>query len=206
MNYQQLQEANKHLPKMQIKGKDYIQVNSRVDAFRYLFPAGAIVTELLSVKDGICIVKATIMDEEGKVLSTGLAFEKETSSYINKTSYIENCETSAVGRALGFLGIGIDTSIASYEEVQNAIDQQNAEKSFANEEVANNQYRSWMDNVYFQAFPEQQETCLKRWKIKTIDEIDSVLTKQQIDGVITRMKAKLAKKNKTGVYSTEETF
>ena len=50
---------------------------------------------------------------------------KENSSFINKTSYIENCETSAVGRALGMAGIGIDTAVASAEEVQNAINNQN---------------------------------------------------------------------------------
>ena len=47
--------------------------------------------------------------------------EKESTSYINKTSYIENCETSAVGRALGFMGIGIDASMASAEELVNAL-------------------------------------------------------------------------------------
>ena len=205
MKYTDLQEVNKHLPTMQIKGKDYVLVNSRVDAFRYLFPNGSITTDLLSVENGICIVKATVKDEEGKVLSTGLAFEKESSSYINKTSYIENCETSAVGRALGFLGIGIDISIASYEEMQNAIEQQNA-KTFRNEEVEKNQYRSFIDNVYFKAFPDDEGACLKRWKIKSLDEIDNVLTREQIDSIITRMKTKLAKKNRTGVYSEEETF
>ena len=49
------------------------------------------------------------------------AYEKEGSTFINKTSYIENCETSAVGRALGFLGIGIDGSVASADEVKTAI-------------------------------------------------------------------------------------
>ena len=65
-------------------------------------------------------------DDGRKVLlAKGTAQEKENSSFINKTSFIENCETSAVGRALGMLGIGIDTSVASYEEVANAIENQN---------------------------------------------------------------------------------
>jgi hypothetical protein len=46
------------------------------------------------------------------------------SSNINKTSYVENCETSAIGRALAMLGIGIDTSIASANEVSDAISKQ----------------------------------------------------------------------------------
>ena len=62
-------------------------------------------------------------------MGTGTAYEKEGSTFINKTSYIENAETSAVGRALGFCGFGIDTSVASYEEVTNAINNQPKEKS-----------------------------------------------------------------------------
>ena len=69
-------------------------------------------------------MRAMVCGEDGKLLGTGTAQEKETSSFINKTSFIENCETSAVGRALGMCGFGIDTSIASAEEVQNAINNQ----------------------------------------------------------------------------------
>ena len=94
---------------------------------------------MLSNEYGVCVFKASIFipeyDEEAKsngvyivnhhrLLGTGTAYEKENSTFINKTSYIENCETSAVGRALAMCGIGIDTSIASAEEVQNAINNQ----------------------------------------------------------------------------------
>lgn len=124
MTFEQLQEANKTLSTMDIKGKSYVLVNERVRAFRMLYPNGIITTEIVSLADGVVVMKATVSDDTGCLLSTGYAYEKESSSYINKTSYIENCETSAVGRALGFLGIGIDTSIASYEEVQNAVNNQ----------------------------------------------------------------------------------
>ena len=63
------------------------------------------------------------------ILGTGTAYEKENSTFINKTSYIENCETSAIGRALAMCGIGIDTSIASKEEVENAIENQKKGKT-----------------------------------------------------------------------------
>lgn len=124
MTFEQLQEANKTLSTMDIKGKGYVLVNERVKAFRMLYPNGIITTEIVSLADGVVVMKATISDDNGELLATGYAYEKESSTYINKTSYIENCETSAVGRALGFLGIGIDTSIASYEEVQNAVNNQ----------------------------------------------------------------------------------
>jgi len=121
IDYKSLVEANKGLKTIDVKGKNYVQVNDRVAAFRKLVPNGAIVTEIIGMENGTVTMRATVSDEDGNVLATGLAQEKETSSYINKTSYIENCETSAVGRALGFLGIGIDGSMASAEEVANAI-------------------------------------------------------------------------------------
>ena len=79
---------------------------------------------MLSNENGVCVFRATAWDETNTLLATGHAYEKENSTFINKTSYIENCETSAVGRALGMCGIGIDVSVASYEEVSNAIAQQ----------------------------------------------------------------------------------
>ena len=105
---------------------DYVEVNQRVLAFRKLYPEGLIMTDIVNLDDGVCVIKAQVgiydnTDGSIKWLSNGYAYEKEDSTFINKTSYIENCETSAVGRALGFLGIGIDTSIASKEEVINAV-------------------------------------------------------------------------------------
>ena len=119
--WEQLVKANSIIRTVDVKGKDYAEVNQRIKAFRSICPGGSIVTEMLSNENGMCVFKATICDEEMRILGTGTAYEKETSSYINKTSYIENCETSAVGRALGMCGFGIDTSIASAEEVQNAM-------------------------------------------------------------------------------------
>ena len=77
---------------------------------------------------------ASITDGE-KVLATGTAKEIEGSTNINRTSAIENCETSAVGRALGFLGL-TGGSIASYEEAQNAKLQQEAVKLATDTEKA----------------------------------------------------------------------
>lgn len=127
MKYEEIQKVCGELGTVDIKGKEYVQVNQRVIAFRKLFPEGSIVTDLIEFGGGVCVVKATIYDD-GKVISTGLAYEKEGSTFINKTSYVENCETSAVGRALGLLGIGIDTSIASADEMQTAIVNQASEK------------------------------------------------------------------------------
>ena len=120
-NFEELQKANGSIRTANIQGKEYAEVNQRIKAFRSLCPGGAILTEMLSCENGVCIFKASVYDEDMRILGTGTAYEKEGSSFINKTSFIENCETSAVGRALGMCGFGIDTSIASSEEVQNAI-------------------------------------------------------------------------------------
>lgn len=120
---EQLEQANKQLTTLSIKGKEYVQVTERVKAFRSICPNGSITTEIISMDGEKVVMKSTVCDGD-TVLGTGLAYERESSSYINKTSYIENCETSAVGRALGFCGIGIDGSMCSAEELVNAITQQ----------------------------------------------------------------------------------
>lgn len=123
MEYKDIERVNQEMNTTDIKGKDYVEVNQRIKAFRKLYPEGTIETEMLSNENGVCVFRAKIM-VNCCILGTGTAYEKEDSSFINKTSYIENCETSAVGRALGMCGLGIDTSIASAEEVQNAINNQ----------------------------------------------------------------------------------
>lgn len=128
MDWQGLVKANAAIRTTNIKGKEYAEVNQRVKAFRTLYPEGFITTEILCREGGLCIIRATVghyTDGKSVILATGTAYEKEGSSQINRTSYIENCETSAVGRALGMAGFGIDTSIASADEMSNALLQQN---------------------------------------------------------------------------------
>lgn len=128
MDWQSLVKANAAIRTTNIKGKEYAEVNQRVKAFRTLYPEGFITTEIICREGGLCIIKATVghyADGKSVILATGTAYEKEGSSQINRTSYIENCETSAVGRALGMAGFGIDTSIASADEMNNALLQQN---------------------------------------------------------------------------------
>ena len=117
------EEINKRLKRTNIKGKPYIEVNQRILAFWELYPNGRIVTEKLSDDGKRCDFKACIYDGD-KLLATGHAFEFQGAGMVNKTSYVENAETSAIGRALGILGIGITESIASADEVQSAIDHQ----------------------------------------------------------------------------------
>ena len=135
ITYETIKKANEAIKTTDIKGKEYAEVNQRIKAFRMVYPKGSLPTEIISLENGIVIMKCTVKDEEGNILSTGTAYEKENSSFINKTSYIENCETSAVGRALGMAGFGIDTSVRSAEEVENAQLQQIAENNITKVKV-----------------------------------------------------------------------
>ena len=114
---------------MKIKGNDYVTVAERVRAFRELHPDWSILTDILSNENEICLFQATIKDTEGRIIATGHAYEQEGSTFINNGSYIENAETSSVGRALGILGIGVSTSIAGAEEVKNAMANQDEKLS-----------------------------------------------------------------------------
>ena len=100
---------------------DYVQVNERIEKFYERYPSGSIQTELISLDDKQVIFKAfAYRNIEDTKPSTGYAMEREGSNFINKTSHVENCETSAVGRALAMMGFEIKKSIASFEEVGNA--------------------------------------------------------------------------------------
>lgn len=121
MDYELLKKINEGLNKTNIKGKEYVDVANRIQAFRQIFPEGRIETEILKHENSTVLIKATVSSVDGRILATGHALENQNASMINKTSYIENCETSAIGRALGNLGIGSTQSIASVEEMTGAL-------------------------------------------------------------------------------------
>ena len=130
------------LKTVDIKGKAYVTVNERIKYFREHFTGYRLTTDIVyhnqakyltwddnGEKKGawksaeICF-KASILNEKGETVATGYAMEKADSSYINKTSFVENCETSAWGRALANFAIGVDASVASADEVANAVKNQ----------------------------------------------------------------------------------
>lgn len=122
-----LAKVNKDLPTVNMKGKPYVLVKDRVAAFRSIMPSGFIKSEVISESGTAGNMEVTVKATVGYyslgaeiILAEGIAHEKEKGSYINATSLYENAQTSAIGRAIGFLGIGIDAGIASYEEVKSA--------------------------------------------------------------------------------------
>ena len=129
MKFEELAKVASSLKKSDIKGKKYTEVAERVKGFRMLMPNGTIETEIVSMTGDpgkrTVVMKATVYNEFGDVLSTGYAYEDEANGMVNKTSFVENCETSCVGRALGFLGLDME-NIASAEEMAHALEIQAA--------------------------------------------------------------------------------
>ena len=144
------------LKTVKIRDKEYVEVNERLKAFRTLpeYKGYSLESDIYDYdkEKGIITIKAVIRDADGVIKATGYAQEKESSSFINKTSFVENCETSAWGRALGNLGIGIDTSVASAEEVENAIKQQSEPVNNDIDLIAGLQACSDLENlkIYYQ--------------------------------------------------------
>lgn len=168
MNRELLDQINRELPTRKIKGKPYVEVKDRVAAFNRLLPDASLETDVLKYENGKILTKTTITykAEDGTIVKrTAIAEETQGSTNVNKTSYVENCETSSVGRALAFLGIGIDTSIASYEEVENARLNQNPDPN----EWAKKAYKAWKQKgetkeTLIATFGTSRETTEDQWK------------------------------------------
>lgn len=139
------------LATVKIKGKDYVMVNERIKAFRNNFKGFSLETEIIDITSESCTMRAVVRDETGRIIATGTAQERKQSSNINNTSHVENCETSAWGRALGNLGIGVDTSICSAEELSFALANQKAteerEQSEKAEKQATKNFQKDMDSA-----------------------------------------------------------
>lgn len=176
VTYEDIQRANEKLKATDIKGKPYMEVNQRVKAFRMVYPTGYIHTEMASNNNGVCIFRTDVgyYDSEGNKieLATGTAYEKEGEGFINKTSYIENAETSCVGRALGMAGFGVDASVANAEEVQNAMLQQeeNQNKEKINSDKVTEKDINTLKAVLVKKGVHEQ-SILDRYKVKALSDL-----------------------------------
>ena len=176
--FEDIQKANETIKTTDIKGKEYAEVNQRIKAYRMVYPNGMIKPEIKSLKDGVCIFRAEVTNDNGDVIGVGHAYEKENSTFINKTSYIENCETSAVGRALGMAGFGIDTSVASAEEVANAIENQKEDKKVI---MATEKQKELIRNMFTTNEIKNILTELKKSKLSelTVKEASDLISKKK---------------------------
>ena len=123
----ELQDVNARLQRMKIQGNDYVDVAQRVQGFWALYPDGTIETTWLVLQPDYCVCQATLKNG-GAIIAQGTADERRDTSKINRTSMVEVCETSAVGRACGIAGIGSVENMASAEELAHALTLQNEQK------------------------------------------------------------------------------
>ncbi len=111
-----------------IKGKDYVEVNQRLLFFRNepTYAGWSIESDLVDLQPDRCCIKAMIRDADGRIRATGHAHEDRTSSMINKTSYVENCETSAFfpanAKASSLLAMSINASSSVVYSRTNGLD------------------------------------------------------------------------------------
>ena len=121
-----------------IKGKEYVTVNERLKEFRNNFKDYCLITEIVELGSDYATVKASVIDEKGTVRATGFAREVVAKSPINKFAFLENCETSAIGRALGNFGIGIDEAVCTADELLMKLSQdEKPEKTDFEKDAAN---------------------------------------------------------------------
>ena len=164
--------ANYKFKTTNIRGKQYVEVNERIKFFRQedQYKNWTLMSEFTHLDAEVAVCKATIADDSGRVISTGHAHEERAGSNINKTSFVENCETSAMGRALAMLGIGIDTSIASANEVTDAIAKQQA----------------MVDNPHVQKLAEKLDAPVENIMDKAVGYIKSQTDKKKAFDAITK--------------------
>lgn len=152
INYEDIEKANSEIKTIDINRKNkegeikttkYASVSERVLAYRKIYPNRRIETEIQEITENSIRMKAIVYNEENEILATGHAGEVK-GGVINSVSMIENCETSAVGRALGFAGFGIDGGIASEQEMQKIDEYKMANKKV---EIYDKMYISEIDAI-----------------------------------------------------------
>lgn len=186
-----------------IKGKEYVTVAERIKYFRSQeeYKNFGIEIEWIRIDEKIAIAKATIKNQSGIIISTGTAMEeRDEKSFINKNSYIENCETSAVGRALGILGIGVAGDIATYEEVlrnkkKNLIDSINLKIDDENIKEYEKKYN--LDNLEelgLEKLEELENQLILDEKEKICKALVRIATQEEIGNILEKYKTNMLEK------------
>tara|TARA_R110002012_G_scaffold47097_4_gene123716 strand:+ start:57 stop:641 length:585 start_codon:yes stop_codon:yes gene_type:complete len=188
------------LPTINIQNKPYVEVNERLKHFRSTYVGYSLISEVVDINDTSITIKATVFDDKQNPIASGIAQEVKGSSFINKLSHVENCETSAWGRALANFGIGIEAAVASYNEVANA--KLNQKKPKVEKEEKPDLPLKDFDlaevlggiNWYKENKPEMSEEDIFKKIVDTYKDVDDVkikLIKEKTDG-----KAKPKKRNR----------
>lgn len=156
-----------------IKGKKYVLVSDRVLYFNETYPNGSIVTQrVITEEPQLEVFKATITPDCSKPerYFTGYSQAKWGDGFINKTSALENAETSAVGRALAMMWIWVIDSIASVDEINKAENTAKAQKE--EKENPNGRFLKATKSVNFMKQCMNEDDFIKKIKDKyTVDEM-----------------------------------
>lgn len=171
MEYKDIEKVNQEIKKTDIKGKKYAEVSERVLAFRKLNPNGRIITEIIDKTENDVTIKATVYAENEKELATGYASEVKK-GLVNSISMLENCETSAIGRALGFCGFGIDNGIASGQDMQKV---EEFKKKNKKEEIYDNMFISYEEAIKIVKIA-INELCRKQGIV--VSDLSSLMNKE----------------------------
>jgi len=188
------------LKTINIQNKPYVEVNERLKHFRSTYIGYSLISEVVDINDTSITIKATVFDDKQNPIASGIAQEVKGSSFINKLSHVENCETSAWGRALANFGIGIEAAVASYNEVANA--KLNQKKPKVEKEEKPDLPLKDFDlaevlggiNWYKENKPEMSEEDIFKKIVDTYKDVDDIkikLIKEKTDG-----KAKPKKRNR----------
>jgi len=119
--------------------QDYETVETRLEKWHGQYPDSRVETELIEASNTRFIVFCKLFKTEAdpKPCATGLAFETITEKGVNSTSALENCETSAIGRALANAGFAAKGKRASREEMAKV---NNAEPNRYEKKLAERRY------------------------------------------------------------------
>lgn len=197
--FEDIKKANEAIVTTSLEHKDkrgnivtseYAAVNQRVKAFRMVYPMGRIESFEKychgDIGKRVVCYEACVYDDQGNLLANGDAEEFESSTFINRTSFRENCQTSAVGRALGFAGFGIDTAIASAEETQNAQINQDREIIMEQKEPATEAQKACIQRFLSGSIPQSfAQMVYDTYGVRTdlLDDLSQYSAKRFIDWI-----------------------
>lgn len=167
-----------------IKGKKYVPVVERLKEFREKYPDCKIKPSIIDVSSEHVVMVATILDKDGNEIAWGHAGEKREGR-VNTTSWVENCETSAIGRALALLGIGVLDDIASADEMVLARDPEPSQidqiETLLKTSNLDSDKRSQVENSIYQLTFARAEKCIEWLKENQLDPIEAGFNYNQGD-------------------------
>ena len=170
-------------------GKKYMMVKDRMTFFRQAYGLDyGVITELLHSDGSSVCVKAQVIDGTGRVVGSGMA-EEQRGVGVNKASALENCESSAIGRALASLGLHggeypTQDEIESDKRSSAAIDErkktpapvpQKADEIPFNKSDEKNDWEKWVPDQIRFLEKENKLTAITLWSSENIETLTKKL-------------------------------